>query len=157
MRCTCTIACSVSSRQFPHARGRCKCSVAIDALCGVGGNAIQLARTCDLVIAIDTDAARLRMAAHNARVYGVEGKIEFVLGDFMKLARTCGGGARGTGVEGILTNKCLRRLKADVVFLSPPWGGPQYAAAEVRGIASRARWAPLFGAAHDLSLHLILP
>lgn len=45
------------------------------------------------------------MARHNASVYGVEDRIEFLIGDFLELANT---------------------FKADVVFLSPPWGGPQY-------------------------------
>jgi hypothetical protein len=47
---------------------------------------------------------------HNAGVYGVADRIEFVHGDFLALAP---------------------RLKADVVFLSPPWGGPGYKACEV--------------------------
>ena len=37
-------------------------------------------------------------------------RIEFITGDYMKLAPS---------------------LKADVVFLSPPWGGPDYSKAEV--------------------------
>jgi len=45
------------------------------------------------------------MARHNAGIYGVEHKIEFIIADFMKIAP---------------------RLKADVVFLSPPWGGLDY-------------------------------
>jgi len=39
------------------------------------------------------------------RIYGVEHKITFVVADFMALAPA---------------------LKADVIFLSPPWGGPEY-------------------------------
>ena len=45
------------------------------------------------------------MLETNARVYGVDDRIEFVVGDFLKLAP---------------------KLVADVVFLSPPWGGPGY-------------------------------
>ena len=45
------------------------------------------------------------MAKHNAEVYGVADHIDFIVGDFMQLAD---------------------KLVADVVFLSPPWGGPQY-------------------------------
>lgn len=45
------------------------------------------------------------MAKHNANVYGVTDKIEFIIGDFLSLASS---------------------IKADTVFLSPPWGGPQY-------------------------------
>lgn len=43
----------------------------------------------------------------NAAIYGVENRIEFILGDAMKVLPT---------------------LKADAVFLSPPWGGPEYSA-----------------------------
>lgn len=38
------------------------------------------------VIAIDIDVNRLSMARHNARIYGIEDRIEFILGDFMLLA-----------------------------------------------------------------------
>ena len=57
------------------------------------------------VIAIDIDPKKIEMAKHNASIYGVADRIEFIVGDFFQLADT---------------------LKADVVFLSPPWGGPQY-------------------------------
>jgi trimethylguanosine synthase len=77
----------------------------VDAFCGVGGNTIQLAKTCRHVIAIDMDPGRLHCARHNARLYGVEHRIQFLLGDYLSL---------------------LPALKADVVFLSPPWGGPSY-------------------------------
>lgn len=42
-------------------------------------------------------------------MYGVEDRIDFVVGDFMSLAP---------------------KLVADVVFLSPPWGGPEYSKAK---------------------------
>jgi len=55
----------------------------------VGGNSIQFARQEHIahVIAIDIDASRLAMAEHNARIYGVAHKIEFLLGDYMQLVR----------------------------------------------------------------------
>ncbi|XP_068618347.1 trimethylguanosine synthase isoform X2 [Battus philenor] len=77
----------------------------VDAFCGAGGNTIQFARTCKKVIAIDIDPSKIEMAKHNASVYGVEENIEFVVGDFFKMAP---------------------ELTADMVFLSPPWGGPNY-------------------------------
>ncbi|KAJ2821758.1 RNA methylase protein [Coemansia erecta] len=77
----------------------------VDAFCGVGGNTIKFATWCEHVIAIDIDETRLEMARHNARVYGVEDRIEFILGDFYKLAPM---------------------LSADIVYLSPPWGGLEY-------------------------------
>ncbi|KAL4709274.1 hypothetical protein ACJJTC_013334 [Scirpophaga incertulas] len=78
----------------------------IDAFCGAGGNTIQFARTCQKVIAIDIDPVKVEMARHNAGVYGVAERVHFVVGDFFALAP---------------------QLEADMVFLSPPWGGPRYA------------------------------
>ena len=63
-----------------------------------------------LVIAIDISEDKVRCARHNAAIYDVEDRIEFIVGDYLKLAPT---------------------LKADVVFLSPPWGGPNYLQADV--------------------------
>jgi hypothetical protein len=57
------------------------------------------------VIAIDIDPIKIEYARHNARIYGVEDRIEFILGDFYALSH---------------------RLTANVVHLSPPWGGPSY-------------------------------
>ncbi|XP_004602585.2 trimethylguanosine synthase [Sorex araneus] len=87
-----------------------ECDVVVDAFCGVGGNTIQFALTGKKVIAIDIDPVKIDLARNNAEVYGVADKIEFICGDFLLLAPG---------------------LKADVVFLSPPWGGPDYATAEI--------------------------
>ncbi len=89
---------------------RCRCGVIIDAFAGVGGNTIQFAKTCRHVIAVEKDPVRMLCLRENARVYGVLDKITCILGDFTKLGK---------------------RLKADVVFLSPPWGGPQYTSHKV--------------------------
>ncbi|ALC47869.1 tatl [Drosophila busckii] len=86
---------------------RLACDIIVDAFCGCGGNAIQFAMTCSRVIAIDIDADKLEMAKHNATIYGVAHKIEFIHADFLQFASS--------------TN-----LRPDVVFLSPPWGGPNY-------------------------------
>ena len=67
------------------------------------------------MIAIDIDPVKIEYARHNAEVYGVADRIHFILGDYLKVAPT---------------------LKADGVFLSPPWGGPQYLDAEVFDIES---------------------
>ena len=58
----------------------------IDGFCGVGGNAVHFARSCRKVLAIDIDPEKIRMARHNAAIYGVLDRIEFVVGDFMQLA-----------------------------------------------------------------------
>lgn len=45
------------------------------------------------------------MARHNAAIYGVQDRIEFIVGDYFHI---------------------MPNLRPDVVFLSPPWGGPEY-------------------------------
>ena len=54
------------------------------------------------VIAVDICPERVALARFNAGVYGVQDRIQFIVGDFFELAP---------------------ELKADAVFLSPPWGG----------------------------------
>ncbi|KAF7099926.1 hypothetical protein CFC21_101503 [Triticum aestivum] len=77
----------------------------LDAFAGVGGNSIQFAARGCYVVAVEIDPHKVELARHNARIYGVEHMIDFVVGDFFHLAPY---------------------LKADLVFLSPPWGGPSY-------------------------------
>jgi len=58
--------------------------VVLDAFAGVGGNTIALARRPEVqcVIAVDTSRERLRLAAHNCRVYGIPSEtVVFVHGD----------------------------------------------------------------------------
>uniref|UniRef100_M4BGE9 Trimethylguanosine synthase n=1 Tax=Hyaloperonospora arabidopsidis (strain Emoy2) TaxID=559515 RepID=M4BGE9_HYAAE len=88
-----------------HIAMRLSCDVVLDPFAGCGGNVIQLAMTCKQVIAIDIDPVKIRMAKHNAAIYGVADKIEWIVGDSIDL---------------------LPSLQADVVFLSPPWGGVDY-------------------------------
>ncbi|XP_010935601.1 uncharacterized protein [Elaeis guineensis] len=90
-----------------HAARASSGTIVIDCFSGVGGNAIQFAlriRGCH-VVAIDIDPQKIGYAINNAKIYGVEDNIDFIVGDFFQLAPF---------------------LKADVVFLSPPWGGPSY-------------------------------
>ncbi|CAH2034536.1 unnamed protein product, partial [Thlaspi arvense] len=84
---------------------RCRGKVVIDCFSGVGGNTIQFAKVCSSVIAIDIDPVKVELAMNNAKVYGVADRVDFVVGDFIQLAPS---------------------LKGDVLFLSPPWGGPMY-------------------------------
>ena len=119
---------------------RCRSDIVVDAFCGVGGNAIAFARTCErgepflpvplhgligklLVIAMDTSPVRLALARHNAAIYGVADRIEFLLMDYLSLLRmqteTTAGQGRGQSI--------------DVVFLSPPWGGVEYLSAFTSG------------------------
>lgn len=103
---------SVTPEQIArHQALQCKpADTVIDAFAGVGGNVIQFALHCKHVIAVEIDPVRLTCCKHNAKVYGVADKITFILGDFMQLAST---------------------LHADVVFMSPPWGGPSYTDSDV--------------------------
>ncbi len=61
-----------------------------------------------IVIAIDNDLTRLRLARHNALHHGVADRIEFILADYTEFARS------------YLTRE--GREAIDVIFLSPPWG-----------------------------------
>jgi trimethylguanosine synthase len=65
---------------------------------------------------MDTSPTRLALARHNAQIYGVAHRIEFVLGDYLSFAKSYADRL----VQG------SRERTIDVVFLSPPWGGPEY-------------------------------
>ncbi|XP_023762974.1 uncharacterized protein LOC111911430 isoform X2 [Lactuca sativa] len=90
-----------------HHAFRCRNGIIVDCFTGVGGNAIRFASNIH-TIAIDIDPKKIEYAQHNASIYGVKHLIEFITGDSFILAQN---------------------LKADTVFLSPPWGGPHYAKA----------------------------
>lgn len=92
-----------------HQASRCGGGIVIDCFAGVGGNAIQFAKVDKQVIAIDIDPRKIDYAHHNATIYGVEDEIDFITGDSFQIAP---------------------KLTADTVFLSPPWGGPDYAKVE---------------------------
>ncbi|PFH46294.1 hypothetical protein AMATHDRAFT_51134 [Amanita thiersii Skay4041] len=103
---------------------RCRCDTILDAFCGVGGNAIAFAKTCQRVIAIDINPTRLALARHNAQIYGVADNIEFILADYIEFARAYA--VRHSSPRTVLNGNGSRQI--DVVFLSPPWGGPSYLA-----------------------------
>lgn len=88
-----------------HHASRCDSGLVVDCFTGVGGNAIRFALKSTHVVAIDIDPKKIKYAQHNAAIYGVKDLIEFIIGDCFILAQ---------------------KLKADTVFLSPPWGGPEY-------------------------------
>lgn len=92
-----------------HIAERARSDLVVDLFVGCGGNAIQFALSSHYVLAIDIDPHKLAIARHNARVYGVDDRIEFILGDALTLLPRLG-------------------TVADVLFLSPPWGGPEYLA-----------------------------
>ena len=99
-----------SKRKNIHSATHNNAGLLLDAFCGPGGNSIQFALAAPpggVVFAIDIDPAKVEMARHNASIYGVQSRIEFVIGDSLSIAP---------------------RFRVDAVFLSPPWGGPDYIA-----------------------------
>jgi trimethylguanosine synthase len=81
--------------------------VVLDGTAGIGCLTIAYALESNVskVIAVDRDPRRLAMARHNAEIYGVSERIEFVCGDTVEM---------------------LDRFDADVLLLDPPWGGREY-------------------------------
>lgn len=81
--------------------------IVVDATCGIGSIALALARSSSVrgVIAIDRNADRLRMAVHNAEIYGVRDRIDFRHGDALAIVAT---------------------LAFDALVIDPPWGGREY-------------------------------
>ncbi|EME29215.1 methyltransferase [Galdieria sulphuraria] len=90
-----------------HVASRCSCDVIVDPFAGAGGSCIQFATTCTYVIAIENVSSRLMDAKHNAEIYQVSNNIDFILGDAFQIFPSFIG-------------------KVDVIFIAPPWGGPNY-------------------------------
>ncbi len=82
----------------------------IDAGCGAGGNAIAFARAgaAKRVVAIERDPSRLADARHNAKLYAVADRIDFVEGDALRWLDT----QREAG----------RDFRQSLLFCDPPWG-----------------------------------
>lgn len=84
-----------------HHASACSSDIVVDATAGIGGVTVHLGRTCNHVIAVEMDAVRAAMVAHNCQVYGVGQYVDVVLGDFLCVSS---------------------RFKADVVLVTPPYG-----------------------------------
>ena len=80
-----------------------RCDLIVDGFCGI--NAINFALSCERFLDIDIDLAKIELARNRARVYGIADRINVIVGDFFQVMPT---------------------LKTDVVFLSLPWGVPEY-------------------------------
>lgn len=101
----------------------------LDVFCGGGGNTIQFARRFDRVFALDFNSENIYCTKNNCGVYGVADHVECVEGDWtdegvrswFKSAAT----AAGAGQE---DDDDIEddRAPVDVIFASPPWGGPGY-------------------------------
>lgn len=70
------------------------------------------------VIGMDIDQDKIKLAEHNASVYNVQNKIRLQTGNYFQRDPT---------------------LKADVVYMSPPWGGPEYLNQPVYSLAGMCR------------------
>ncbi|VDM24580.1 unnamed protein product [Toxocara canis] len=106
-------------------------AVIVDSFTGVGGNAIQFALKGAFVIAIDIDPVRLRCAAHNARIYGVADRINFICMDFFHFIRSPRAWLSPINNSNVAKDASTGQdavgdSAVDAVFLSPPWGGPSY-------------------------------
>ena len=75
----------------------------LDACAGLGGMTLAFARARKNVIACEIDPTRLEMAQHNACVYGVSDRIQWLCQD----------------------SSTLKDMNVDTVVFDPPWGdGP---------------------------------
>jgi trimethylguanosine synthase len=115
--------------------------IVMDACAGVGGNAIAFARRPEvsLVVCVDNDDARLRIAANNCSVYGIpRDKVVFVHADVCQVLASYKDGKRIVDAESFksVATETEKEYKysgldllpetLDAVFLSPPWGGSDY-------------------------------
>ena len=85
----------------------------IDGFCGCGGNVIQFSKYCSKVYAIDLFKDKLDICKNNCKVYNCQNNIEFIHSDFLQMKN---------------------KIKADYIFLSPPWGGTEYKNSEIYSI-----------------------
>ncbi|XP_053205357.1 trimethylguanosine synthase-like [Panonychus citri] len=107
--------------------------IIMDPFCGVGGNVIQFALKSPnvFVIASDIDGNKVRMAKHNSCIYGVDNQIAFLVGDYFQILSTI-------------------KLPVDCIFLSPPWGGPNYLSQKVYSLSNmRPNGFEIFAAAKE--------
>lgn len=81
-----------------------KYQVVLDGFCGAGGNTIQFAKYFQKVIANDIDSVKSELCDHNCKVYNVRDRVELTTSSFLT----------------------LQNPKVDLVYIAPPWGGPEY-------------------------------
>jgi trimethylguanosine synthase len=77
----------------------------LDVCSGIGSMSIAFARKNLNVTSVEIDQAKINMAHHNAKIYGVDDKINFVCGD-------------------ITSRSTLNLLPkdTDTLWMDPPWG-----------------------------------
>jgi trimethylguanosine synthase len=129
-------------------------AVVLDAFCGCGGNAIAFAKLPNvIVLAVDLDRDKLRMAAHNASIYEIPAnKIVFVECNVLFLLEHCYRNGDFVLDQPLTTPDAALQLmdampppvasevvagfqvggidllprRIDAVFMDPPWGGVNY-------------------------------
>lgn len=94
-------------------------TVVADFFSGPGGNCIQFALNGSVVIGIENSEHRIKMALNNAKVYGVRHLMEFIHGDVFEVIP--------------MLRKNVGAIEA--IFMSPPWGGPEYLDQEVYDVS----------------------
>jgi hypothetical protein len=75
-----------------------------DAMSCIGGDTLTFTKTFQKVNAVEMDKTRFEYLKHNMSIFNVT-NIEFYNDDYLKLYKT---------------------LKQDVIYIDPPWGGPEY-------------------------------
>lgn len=138
-------------------------AIILDAFCGCGGNAIGFAKLdpsqVKLVICVDIDRSKLRMAANNASIYGIStDQIRFIQADTTFILEQCyKDGALvdfdqeaklGLQDDEVVETEICKGYKIggydllpptlDAIFLSPPWGGPDYMNTNKKGFLLNA-------------------
>jgi len=91
--------------------------VILDCFCGCGGNSIAMADVCNDVIAIDIDPEKIIKIVHNAEIYNVSSHIKPLCNDVYNVLNEL---KERTGTIDLPN-------KIDLILLSPPWGGIDYA------------------------------
>ena len=78
---------------------------------------IQFSKFCSKVYAIDIDPKKIEICKNNCKIYNCKDNIYFIEYDFLKIEQ----------YEPI-------KVRADYIFLSPPWGGISYKNSDVYSI-----------------------
>ena len=81
------------------------CSQITDGTACVGGDTIRFAKTFAHVNAVELSVQRANMLYHNVKVTGVASKVFVYNADY------------------VAVGPCMQQ---DVIFMDPPWGGPEY-------------------------------
>ncbi len=126
-----------------HLVGNREDAVILDPFCGCGGNAISFAKMerVKLVVCVDKDLEKLKMAASNATVYGIpKEKMVFIHSNAGRVLSFYEGQkltSRPSDCETKANDDSVESFKIggiellpeaiDCIFLSPPWGGMDYA------------------------------